>query len=199
MRRNAYLALVVGCLLVLTRVIDFAPPEKVRLTAEDAVRIVGDAPSQEFSATSDNEQSVQLRATLRLYPDAETAVGSPDPDVDATAQVLSQPVVTTLLGIEANVEQTVRLRNGNLVVRVVLQATPRANGVKRRGRRALTLERTLRVESRRRGFFDRAWRNRVHLDVQEVVTGVESGVRRLVFAVDDQLFALDVEVQRSRA
>lgn len=198
LRRNAYLGLIVGCLLLLTRIIDFAPPDKVRIEAEQAVRIVGDAPTQEFSATSRNENAVQLRATLRLYPDAETPVGAPSPEIDETAQILSQPVVTTLLGIEATVEQTVRLEHGNLAVYVVLEATPRADGVKRQGRRTLTMERALKVESRRRGFLDRAWRTRVHLEVRDVVTDVESGIDRVVFAVDEQLFALDVEVQRSR-
>lgn len=200
LRRNAYLAVVAGAVLVVTRAVEFSPPPEVRLGKGGVGQLVGDAPPQEFSPDLANPQAVQLRATLRLYPDNELEVAAPDPDTDAQGKLLSQPVVTTLLGMNATVDQTLRLDGGELEVDLVLHATPRL-GERPRGSDApppLTLEHELSVRSRRSEWWDSTPRHRVHVDSRGLLTRVDDGWR-LVFSVDDHLFSLDLELHRAGA
>lgn len=197
--RNAYLGLAVGAVLVASNVIDFEPPPEVRIGNGDVAALVGDAPAQDFSHELSNPQAVQVRATLRLYPNNELAVGPADPDLDSQAKVLSQPVVTTILGMNATVEQTVRLEGGDLEIDLQVHLTPRL-GLKPRRSKApepLTLEHDVSVRSRK----DDWWRTRrlarVHLNSRGTLTGVEDGGYRIVFTVDDHLFALDLEARRA--
>ncbi|MEE9381981.1 MAG: hypothetical protein V3V08_01015 [Nannocystaceae bacterium] len=198
LRRNAYLALSAACLLLLARVVDFAAPQHVRIDPDQAARVVGDAPWQGFSTASNNANAVQFRATLRRYADAAAPVSGPDARVDATAQILSQPVVTTIMGVEANIEQTVRLDGGDLELHLSLVVTPRADGPRYRGRRRMTVEREFVVERHRRGWLDSSVEKRIHLKLRGVLTVVEGRIQRTVFSVGEHLFALDVEIQRSR-
>ncbi|MCX4240463.1 hypothetical protein [Paraliomyxa miuraensis] len=201
LRRNAYLGLAVGAVLVVTEAVDFSPPPEVRVGKGDVAQLVGDAPPQEFSPELANPQAVQLRATLRLYPDSELEVAAPDPETDTQGKLLSQPVVTTLLGMNATVEQTLRLDAGELEVDLVLHATPRL-GQAPRGSKApapLTLEHELRVQSRRSDWWRSLPRKRVHLDSRGLLTRVEEDGFRLVFTVDDHLFSLDLELHRAAA
>lgn len=200
LRRNAYLAVAAGAVLVATRAVDFSPPPEVRVGKGDVAQLVGDAPLQELSAELSNPQAVQLRATLRLYPDNALEVAAPDPDTDVQGKLVSQPVVTTLLGMNATIDQTVRLAGGDLEVDLVLSATPRL-GERPRGSDApapITLEHELRVQSRRHEWWSSTPLRRVHVDSRGVLTSVDDGWR-LVFSVDDHLFSLDLEVHRSGA
>ncbi|MEM9452687.1 MAG: hypothetical protein AAGF11_00820 [Myxococcota bacterium] len=199
LRRNAYLALAAGAVLVVTEAVDFSPPPEVRVGKGDVAQLVGDAPPQEFSAELANPQAVQLRATLRLHPDNEQPVGAPDPDVDAQSKLLSQPVVTTLLGMNATVDQTLRLDGGDLEVDLVLHATPRVAEVSRRKKAPppLTLEHELTVHSRQHDWWRRTPRRRVHVSSQGLLTRVDTDGYRLVFTVDEHLFSLDLELHRA--
>lgn len=199
-RRNAYLAVAAGAVLVVTRAVDFSPPPEVRVGKGDLAQLVGDAPLQEFSAELSNPQAVQLRATLRLYPDDELEVAAPDPDTDAQGKLVSQPVVTTLLGMNATIDQTMRLEGGDLEVDLVLSATPRL-GERPRGSDApppITLEHEITVRSRRHEWWSRTPKRRVHVDSRGVLARVDDGWR-LVFSVDEHLLSLDLEVHRAGA
>lgn len=200
LRRNAYLAVAAGAVLVVTRAVEFSPPPEVRVGRGDVAQLVGDAPPQEFSAELSNPQAVQLRASLRLYPDNELEVAAPDPDTDAQGKLLSQPVVTTLLGMNATVDQTLRLEGGELEVDLVLHATPRM-GERPRGSKTpapLTLEHELSVRSRRSEWWNSTPLRRVHVDSRGILTRAEDGFR-LVFSVDEHLFSLDLELHRTGA
>ena len=192
---NSWLILAAGAALVLTRVVEFSPPEEVRID-EAAVELVGEAPAQEFSQQLGNPQAVQMRATLRLYPRNDLDVREPDPELDAKARVLSQPVVTTIYAMNASIDQTVRLDGGDLEIDVILTGTPRlgetskANSVP-----PLTLEHELTVSTR-----EKQWRGdpEVHtkLHTRGTLAELEDRPSRWVFVVEDKLFALDLELHR---
>lgn len=199
LRRNAYLALAAGAVLVVTEAVEFSPPPEVRVGEGDVAQLMGDATPQEFSTDLANPQAVQLRATLRLHPDNEQPVGAPDPDVDAQSKLLSQPVVTTLLGMNATIDQTLRLDGGDLEVDLVLHATPRAD-MAARGKNTpppLTLEHELTVQSRQHAWWRRAPRRRVHVRSRGMLGKVDIDGYRLVFTVDEHLFSLDLELHRA--
>ncbi len=200
-RKNGYLVVVAGAMLVVTRAIDFSPPPEVRVGKANVAQLVGDAPTQEFSHELSNPQAVQVRATLRLYPDDQLQVGAPDPDTDAVGKVLSQPVVTTILGMNATVDQTVRLEGGELEIALSLDATPRLVGTAKRGQPApeLVLEHELTVRSRRDSWWRTRPSERVHLDQRGFLGKVEEHGHRIVFTVDEHLFSLDLEIHRSAA
>lgn len=199
MRRNAYLVLIAAAILVLMRVVEFSPPPEVRVGQADVGSIVGDAPHQEFSGDMENPQSVQVRATLRLYPDNELPVSMPDPDVDVQGRLLSQPVVTTILGMNATIEQTVRLEEGELEVSLAVNATPRLDRAQRKGKPAppITLETEVVVKSKRTPWWSDHPDQRVNLDSRAFLAKVEDGGHRIVFTVDEHLFSLDLEVHRA--
>jgi hypothetical protein len=201
LRRNAYLAVAAGAVLVATRAVDFSPPPEVRVGKGDVAQLVGDAPPQEFSGELANPQAVQLRATLRLYPDNELEVAAPDPDTDVQGKLLSQPVVTTLLGMNATIDQTLRLDGGELEVDLVLNATPRL-GERPRGSNSapapITLEHELSVRSRKHEWWNSTPLRRVHVDSRGILSRVDDGWR-LVFSVDEHLFSLDLELHRAGA
>ena len=199
LRRNAYLALIVGALLVLTKAIDFRPPNQVRVGATDVARIVGDAPRQEFSHELDNPQAVQVRATLRMYPDNEMIVSMPDPAMDAQGKLLSQPVVTTILGMNATIEQTVRLEDGELEVDLTINATPRLDSQPRKGKTPppVVLEAETRVKSRRHLWYRSRPVQRVNVDTRAFLDKIDEHGHRIVFTVDEHLFSLDLEVHRA--
>ncbi len=195
--RNAYLALLVGAAMVLTRVVDFEAPDQVRSDSAAQADLVGDAPQQEFSTDLGSAQAVQVRATVRRFSDPSTPVGTPDPEVDDQAQVLSQPVVTTILGMNATVDQTIRLEDGALQVDLVVHATPRLEERPKKGKAPkLTLEHEISVTSRRTQWWSKRETRRVHIDSRGTLLDVEDHGYRLVFAVDDHLFALDLELNR---
>ena len=190
---NSWLILAAGAALILTRVVEFTPPEEVRL--DDAtVDLVGEAPSQEFSSQLDNPQAVQLRATLRLYPRADMDVREPDPELDDKARVLSQPVVTTIYAMNATIEQTVRL--GELEIDVVLAGTPRLGETsKKHTTPPLTLEHELTIGSREAKWLGEPV-ERTHLHTRGTLAELEDRPHRWVFTVDGKLFALDLDVHR---
>jgi hypothetical protein len=197
-RRNAYLGFAGAAILVLAQVVEFSPPEKVRLDPEEAVTLVGEAPAHEFSDELGSSQAVQLRATLRRYPSPDLDVGRPDPEVDELAQVLSQPVVTTILGMNASIDQTVRLERGDLEIDLSVDGTPRVEGKTSRGKPpSLTLEHEISVVSRRARVFREEAEQRTHVRSSGILAQVEEGGYRMVFSVDDHLFALDIEVHRA--
>lgn len=199
MRRNAYLVLIAAAVLVLMRAVEFSPPPEVRVGQADVGSIVGDAPHQEFSGDLENPQSVQVRATLRLYPDNELPVAMPDPDVDVQGRLLSQPVVTTILGMNATIEQTVRLEEGELEVALAVNATPRLERAQRKGKPSppITLETEIVVKSKRTPWWSDHPEQRVNLDSRAFLAKVEDGGHRVVFTVDEHLFSLDLEVHRA--
>ncbi len=200
-RSNAYLALIVAAALVLTRAIDFSPPPEVRVGRTNVAQLVGDAPPHEFSHQLGNPQAVQVRATLRLYPDNEMKVSVPDPEMDAQGRILSQPVVTTILGLNATIEQTVRLQDGDLQVDVSINATPRLLDEPKKSDPAppLELETEVVVHSRRTTWWRSIPEQRVHLDARVFARKVEDRGYRIVFTVDEHLFSLDLDLDRAFA
>lgn len=199
MWKNAYLGVIVGAAMVLTRVIDFSPPAQVRVGERNVAQIVGDAPPQEFSHELSNPQAVQVRATLRLYLDNEMIVSVPDPEMDAQGKLLSQPVITTILGMNATIEQTVRLEDGDLEIDVSIHATPRLLDKPKKGKPApeIELESEVLVKSRRSTWWQSKRARRVHLDTRAFLRKVEQGGHRIVFTVDEHLFSLDLELHRA--
>jgi hypothetical protein len=200
LRRNAYLTLIAAAGLVLTRTIDFDPPHQVRVGKTNVAQIVGDAPAQEFSHELSHPQAVQVRSTLRLYPDNELVVGMPDPEMDAQGRMLSQPVVTTIMGMNAATEQTVRLEDGALEIDLTLNATPRLEATKTKNAKAplpIVVETELQVRSRRTQWWSSRPSERVHLDTRSFLANVETQGHRIVFTVDGHLFSLDLELHRA--
>jgi hypothetical protein len=198
LRHNAYLGLAAGAILVIARAVDFSPPQQVRVGPANVAQLVGDAPPQDFASHLANPQTVQVRATLRMYPDPQMPVGAPDPDTDAQGKVLSQPVVTTLLGMNATVEQTIRLEDGDLEVDLALNATPRLGSApSRNAARPVVLEHELSVRSRREHWYRSAKTARVHLSSRGFLQSVEDNGYRVVFTVDEHLFSLDLELRRA--
>jgi len=192
---NSWLILAAGAALILTRVVEFSPPEVVRI--DDArVDLVGEAPAREFSQQLDNPQAVQMRATLRLYPRNDLDVREPDPKLDATARVLSQPVVTTIYAMNATIDQTVRLDDGKLEIDVSLAGTPRVGETsKKNSAPPLTLEHELTVTSRTNKWRGKAERQTL-LHTRGTLAELEDRPHRWVFVVDGKLFALDLELHR---
>lgn len=197
-RKNAYLGLVAAAGLVLFQAVDFEPPAQVRVDPSQGGNLVGDAPAQEFSGVLSNPQAVQLRATLRMYSDETLPVSSPDPEIDELGRVLSQPVVTTIYGVSAKVNQTIRLERGSLDVDMGLRVTPRVTGRLRPGKPPppVTLEYELVVKGRRHAWMDAMTTERVHVDNRGFLSKVEEHGQRTVFSVDGHLFSLDLEINR---
>jgi len=131
-----------------------------------------------------------------MYADNELEVDHPDPATDARAQLLSQPVVTTLLGMNATIEQTIRLDDGQLVVDLVVHATPRLQPARERGEDEVVLEAEISVQSHRRAWWTGRQQQRVHLHTRAFLSRIEHYGHRLVFTVDEHLFSLDLEVHR---
>jgi hypothetical protein len=189
---NSWLILAAGAALVLTRVVEFSPPDEVRID-DASVDLVGEAPLQEFSTQLDNPQAVQLRATLRLYPRSDLDVREPDPKLDDKARVLSQPVVTTIYAINATIEQTVRL--GELEIDVTLAGTPRVGEPSKHGSPPLTVEHELTITSRESKWFGDPVKH-THLHTRGTLAELEDRPHRWVFTVEDKLFSLDLDVAR---
>ena len=194
--RHGHLVVVAGALLVLTRAVDFAPPEQVRpapAPPEVASPSGGGAaglppPSAELRGSMSTAQAVQVRATLRAIEDPEAArLGA----AEVPSRVLAQPLVATMIGIPATIDQKVRVDDGALEVVIAVTVTPRAE------REGLRLEEEVRVVSRRRADGDLV--ERLCLVSAGEVVGVEARGRRWVFAVEDRLFSLDLDVQRAAA
>lgn len=196
--KNGWLVLAAGAVLVLARVVEFEAPADVRVE-DHGVEFLGEAPSQEFAPRLDNPQAVQLRATLRLYPRSDLTaldIGEPGSAADETARVLSQPVVTTIYGLGATIDQTVRLEGGDLQLDVALTATPRlVGGPSKHALPSIELEQQLQVVSRRERTFGEPER-RVHLLAHGSLTELDHHPYRWVFLVEDDLFALDIELHR---
>ncbi len=192
--RHGHLAVIVGAALVLTQTVRFDAPEKVRVGPPDAERLVHDVAPESFSPTLDNPHSTQIRATLRLYPEHTLPVGDPNPKIDRLGRVLAQPVMTTLFGMNASIEQDVQLEGGALRVHVELHTTPTLLKQGRVGQPTLIeLETQLRVESLRKPWFGSA-QERVHVFEHARFVETDEHPHRVVFAVDDHLFSLDIEL-----
>jgi len=209
LRRNAYLAVAAAALLVLTRTVEFSPPDQVRtspaLTAPPAAEMVGGAladPSQTKAGTTTEPralaaEAVQMRATLRQYTDLTLEPGASIPDDNNLGEVLSEPVVTTVIGVEAEIRQTIRLGD-DLDIDLGIVFTPRQGIVKKGVPASLTLDHAISVHSRSRsgGWGETAVTRRVHLDTRGVLHDMVSTGYPLVFAVDEHLFRLELELHR---
>ena len=187
---HAYLIVVVGAALVLTRTVDFSPPAQVRQDPLAHGGVVSELPVQDFTTDLRSPRVVQIKATLRRYDDRDLAVSASSHDLDDRGELLSQPVVTTPLGTGASIDQKVRLEGGALELDLQVFATPRLAP----DLTTTLLEHELTIHSRRSGW--PAERRRVHLGSRGVLEDVETRGHRVVFAVDDHLFSLDLELHR---
>jgi hypothetical protein len=196
LRRHAYLVVALGAVLVLSRTIDFSPPAQVRqgprANLEQPANLIGAFPERSFDNAPADPNAVQLRATLRRYTDDKILAAGPDMEVDERGEIISQPVVTTLLGVEAAIDQTVRLEDGALAINLALAATPR----RFEHDHELTLEHELRVTSQRASDWSHDATRRMHLQTRGTLVGIEGKVHRIVFSVEEHLFSLDIELQR---
>jgi hypothetical protein len=193
--RRSWMILAAAAALVLTQVVEFSPPEDVRI--DDAtVDFVGEAPRQEFSEALGNPQAVQLRGTLRLYPRGEFDVREVDPEIDDKARVLSQPVVTTIYAMNATIDQSVRLDGGRLEIDIAFAGTPRLGEAGKNKVPELTLEHELTVSSREKKWM-RDPVQRVHLHTRGTLTDLEDRPYRWVFVIEGKQFALDLELNRA--
>lgn len=194
LRSRSWMILAAAAGLVLTQVVEFSPPEEVRI--DDAtVDFVGEAPRQEFSEQLGNPQAVQLRGTLRLYPRGELEVREVDPEIDDKARVLSQPVVTTIYAMNATIDQSVRLDGGKLEVFIEFAGTPRLSEAGKNKVPELTLEHELTVHSREKRWM-RDPVQRVHLHTRGTLTDLEKRPYRWVFVIEGKQFAFDLELNR---
>jgi hypothetical protein len=192
---RSWMILAAAAGLALTQVVDFSPPEEVRI--DDAtVDFVGEAPRQEFDSQLGNPQAVQLRGTLRLYPRGELDVREPDPELDDKARILSQPVVTTIYAMNATIDQSVRLDGGKLEIDIEFAGTPRLGEAGKNQLPELTLEHELTVTSREKKWM-RDPVQRVHLHTRGTLTDIEDRPYRWVFVIEGKLFALDLELNRA--
>jgi hypothetical protein len=192
---RSWMILAAAAGLALTQVVEFSPPEDVRI--DDAtVDFVGEAPRQEFASELGNPQAVQLRGTLRLYPRGEFDVGEVDPELDDKARVLSQPVVTTIYAMNATIDQSVRLDGGKLEIDIEFAGTPRVGESSKNKLPELTLEHELTVTSREKKWM-RDPVQRVHLHTRGTLTDLEDRPYRWVFVIEGKLFAFDLELNRA--
>ena len=192
---NSWLIMATGAALLLSNVVEFEAPEKVRVE-DTTVDLVGEAPAQEFSGQLANPQAVQLRATLRLYPRADMDVSEPNPEVDAKAQILSQPVVTTIYAMNATIDQSVRLGGGKLQIDVALDGTPRLDPRGKDEVPRLDLEHELTITSSEARWLGEPER-RLNLHTRGSLTDLEERPHRWVFIIEGKLFALDLELNRA--
>lgn len=191
-----------GCLWLMLRhtgVTDFRPPDKVRVDAHGVTQMVGEAPAQEFAAELANPQAVQVRASLRQFASARGEPLSLEADEAGDSRLLSQPVITTILGMSANIDQTIRLDGGDLVVHLHVEATPRVMvPAKRKGSNQhpaiVSLEHRVHVTSTRKRSFGRSDVHMVHLQAEGTLVGLDDAPHRVVFEVEGELFALDLEL-----
>ena len=195
LRKNSWLVLAVGAAMVLTRVVEFEAPAEVRID-ESSVDLVGEAPAQDFDSQLNNPQAVQMRATLRLYPRVDMDVREVDPEVDAKARILSQPVVTTIYAMNANIDQTVRLDGGDLEIDVELSGTPRLGEAGKNTVPPLSLEQELTVSTRERPWVGEPV-EQVRLHTRGTLGDLEARPYRWVFVIDGKLFALDLQLHRA--
>jgi hypothetical protein len=179
---------VVGAALVLTRTVDFSPPPQVRQDPLAHGGVVRELPVQDFTSDLRSPRVVQIKASLRRYDDRDLAVSAGSHDLDERGELLSQPVVTTPLGTGAAIDQKVRLEGGALELDLQIFATPRLTDP---AAKTTLLEHELTIHSRRGPEL-----RRVHLGARGVLADVETRGHRVVFAVDDHLFSLDLELHR---
>ncbi len=184
---HAYLIVVVGAALVLTRTVDFSPPPQVRQDPLAHGGVVSELPVQDFTTDLRSPRVVQIKASLRRYDDRGLAVSAGSHDLDDRGELLSQPVVTTPLGTGAAIDQKVRLEGGALELDLQIFATPRLADP---AAKTTLLEHELEIHSRRGEL------RRVHVGTRGVLADVETRGHRVVFAVDDHLFSLDLEMHR---
>ena len=195
LQSNSWLVIAAGAAMVLTRVVEFSPPDQVRID-DTTVDMVGEAPNQDFSDQLGNPQAVQLRATLRLYPRTTTEVHEPDPEIDAKAQILSQPVVTTIYAMNATIDQSVSLGGGKFQINVSFDGTPRLADAPKGEVPGLELEHELTVTSTESRWLGDP-EQRMHLHTRGSLTDLEDRPHRWVFVIEDKLFALDLELHRA--
>lgn len=190
--RHAYLGLAAAALLVVTRTVDFAPPKEVRtIELSPAEAPPPAAPGAEIREQMGAAEAVQLRARLRLLEGADAILRGAQDDPDA-GRVLAEPIVATVVGVPAAIDQSVRLDGGALEVRIAIEATPRGEE-----RRPLVVDHTLEVSSRREGRWGDRGPRRIHLRSQAILAELEGRPQRIFFTVDEHLFALDLDLHRS--
>lgn len=195
---HSWLALAIGAGLIFAGAVDFSPPTQVRSSGGLVSEVVGDAPKQDFSSQVGHAQAVQLRATLQRYLDPSMDVLRPSPEVEASAQMLSSPVVTTIYGMQATIEQTIKLPGVRKELDVSVKATPRKYGRARGGKPAeVIVDHELSIRSRKLPRWFGAVEHRQHVREMGKIFDLETRPYRIVFAVDDELFSLDLELKRS--
>jgi hypothetical protein len=173
---------------VFASMLDLEPPARVRATV-DSPGLVGQAPRGVFASSAPSPQTVEFRATLRLWHEGRTRAASPDPQDDQASDVLSDPVITTVLGMSATVDQRVRLDDGDLEIDVHVELTPRREG------KLLLVEREVQVTSRRRAWLRQDPVEQVQAYERSVLARAQERAGRILFSVEGRLLALDLETR----
>ncbi len=161
-RGHAVVAVVAAaCALALA---DFDPPARVREIARTPPTPVGATADLPFEPPSDPDAA---KVRVRLF-----AVGPTSDDIDsppasdgapATGTLLGAPVVTTVVGVEAHVEQAVRL-DSNRTLLLHAAITPTRGGKRARG--------------------PVTWSFRVYADLETTSLLARGPTRRRVFEAD---------------
>lgn len=200
---RAWLVVAGAAAITLLATMDFRPPGKVRVQARDGAELVGDAPLEDVEVQA-SPQSVVVRAELSRYEAAASELGARprggDEDDSTTRRVvLARPVVTTLYGLTATFEQTLRLDGGRHEVDVAVEVTPRVGDARRGELPPIRLERDVRIVSRRHAswaWWDRSPVERLVMHEHTTLADATQGTNQLTFAIDDQLFVLSLDVTR---
>jgi hypothetical protein len=200
---RAWLVVAGAAAITLIATMDFRPPSKVRVQTHDGAELVGDAPLEDVDVQA-SPQSVVVRAELSRYEAAASELGARprggDEDDPTTLRVvLARPVVTTLYGLTATFEQTLRLDGGRHEVDVAVEVTPRVGDARRGELPPIRLERDVRIVSRRHAswaWWDRSPVERLVMHEHTTLADATQGTSQLTFAIDDQLFVLSLDVTR---
>ena len=177
------------------QLVDFRPPPRVR-DADGVDRVVRGALAEANRRAPSQRDAVQLRAELRMFTGTQRSVLESSTAVDYAPRLLSSPAVTTLWGMRATIEQSVRLQEGDTEVDLTLEMTPRRIAQADSDDTGTALEYRIRVNSRRTPWWDLLGRHvqrQVHFESQGVLFGVSSAhEHRFVFEAHGNLFSLDI-------
>lgn len=195
--RHAYLGVAAAALLIVTRTVDFTPPAEVRqVVVPQKAPPPAPAPSAQLRSEMGAEEAVQIRATLRLL-EAAADVTADINDLENVGRILSQPVVATLIGVPARIDQTVRIDDGALELRIAIDVTPRQQKRGRGKQPGINVEHRLEITSRITERWGDRSEPRLHLRSEAHLSDLDRRPHRLLFAVEDRLFVLDIDLHNA--
>ncbi|RMG94136.1 MAG: hypothetical protein D6705_16975 [Deltaproteobacteria bacterium] len=190
-RPRSHVVVALGAAFAAVLLMDFDPPRSVRRTELAPPVPIGDVAQAPFEDPEDPETA---RLQVRLY--APEALASSEPE-DGTDQepgtLLSAPVMTTVLGVSARVEQAVRI-DDDRSLELHVEILPR-----RTGRTSMEFLFQVRGTVVERGFFGRGERRTVVLATRGDGRRWDEAPMRLGFVAAGRPFVLEIEARLARA